>query len=299
MLLQIAAGIIGLDGVDTEARTALLAGYQRALDQGFVVKWSTRDHAAVIREGLEAKRGFARDFLGPARARRQELVDAHRAGRLDRGDLPTDLLTLLLLHWDPSWDDDLPVREAIQYMAASIGTSTSALVSAVDELDGWLRDHPEDRAKLDNPRFLRRVSNETLRLRPTFPAMIRGALRDVTLASGRPVRRGERFVIPNDAINRDPAIFGPDADRFNPYRAVPPGVHDYGLAFGVGPKNCIGKGLVTTVPEAADGELQRMMVQVLRALHRHGIVVDRAAVPVRTATTGEQYDVFPVRFERL
>jgi cytochrome P450 len=205
----------------------------------------------------------------------------------------------MLLHPSPEWDDDLVVRETILFLAASIGTTTSAVTSAVQDIDRWLQKHPEDAGKLQDTDFLRRLSNEVLRLRPTFPAMIRRALRDVVLSSGRQVREGERFVIPNDAINRDQRVFGPDADEFNPYRTLPPGVHEYGLAFGSGQKNCIGKALVTTAAGAADPELERTMVRMLKAFYRHGIVRDRKAAAVRAPTTGEQYDVFPVRFDNL
>src|SRR4051794_13139401 len=137
ILLQIAAAIIGLDAVDSAERTALLADYFAPLDAGVVVKWSSRDHAEVIREGLAAKAGFIRDFVGPSLERRRALLAEHQAGNLKRADLPNDLLMLMMMHPNPEWDEDLVVREAILYLAASIGTSSSATTFAVDELDGW------------------------------------------------------------------------------------------------------------------------------------------------------------------
>ncbi len=300
ILLQIAAAIIGLDAVDTPERTALLARCFAPLDAGVVVKWSTRDHREVIREGLAEKAAFIQHFVQPSLQRRRALVANYQAGRLRRQELPNDLLTLLLLlHPSPEWDEDLVVREAILYLAASIGTTSTATTFAVEELDGWLRQHPEDRARLQDTDFLRRVTNEVIRLRATFPAIMRRAIRDVTLRNGRRFRAGERIAIINDAVNRDRSVFGPDADRFNPYRAIPEGVHAYGLAFGIGQKSCIGKGLVTTVQESADTELDRSMVKMLKAFSRAGIAVDRAAELVRAPTAEGRYTVFPVRFDNL
>jgi cytochrome P450 len=299
MFLQIAAAIIGLDDVSTEERTALLACQFAALDAGVVVKWSTRDHAEVIREGLAAKEAFVRDFVAPSLERRRTLLAEYRAGDRARDQLPEDLLTLMLLHASPDWDQDLIVREAILYLAASIGTSSSATAFAVDELDNWLRVHPEDRGKLQDSQFLRRVANEVLRLRATFPAIMRRAVRDIQLRGGRQFTTGDRIAIINDAVNRDAAVFGPDADRFNPYRDIPPGVLHYGLAFGIGQKSCIGKALVTTVQGSADVELDRALVKTLKVFYRAGIMVDRDRQAVRAPTAEVRYTVFPVRFENL
>ncbi|MBV9359038.1 MAG: hypothetical protein JO023_26315, partial [Chloroflexi bacterium] len=127
LFLRIAATIIGLDDVETRARTALLNQYFSVLDNAIVVKWSERDHAEVVREGLVAKAAFIRDFVAPSVERRRPLVAAYHAGSLEREQLPMDLLSLMLLHPQPDWDDDLLPREAILYLSASIGSSSSAL----------------------------------------------------------------------------------------------------------------------------------------------------------------------------
>ncbi len=133
---------------------------------------------------------------------------------MEREALPRDLLTLMLLHPSDQWDEDLVVREAILYLAASIGTSSTATTFAVAELDGWLREHPTDRSKLQDTAFLRRVANEVLRLRATFPAIMRRAVRDVTLRTGRHFVAGDRIAVINDAVNRDPSVFGADHRYF-------------------------------------------------------------------------------------
>ena len=47
---------------------------------------------------------------------------------------------------------------------------------------------------------------------------------DLELAGGRAVARGDKVVIDLMAANRDPAVFGADADRFDPHRELPAGV---------------------------------------------------------------------------
>jgi cytochrome P450 len=102
-------------------------------------------------------------------------------------------------------------------------------------------------------------------LRATFPAIQRHVVQDHTLRNGRRFRVGDKVAIINDAVNRDSQVFGPDAHLFNPYRTPPEGIHGYGLAFGIGQKSCIGKGLVTTIQESADAELDRSLVKQLKA----------------------------------
>ena len=40
--------------------------------------------------------------------------------------------------------------------------------------------------------------------------------------------------------NRDPAVFGPDAERFDPHREIPDDVPRWGLTFGTGFHACLG-----------------------------------------------------------
>jgi cytochrome P450 len=301
IFLRVISRLIGLDDVDVAERVSLLQRYHVPLNDAVNVKWSTRDHEDVIREGHEAKAGFIRDFYAPSARRRERLVEEFRAGRCARSDLPTDLLTLTLLSAKPEEDHDRFAREAILYLAAGVGTSSTAITFAVEELDRWVVDHPEDVPRLTDPEFLRLASNEVLRLRPTFPALVRRAVRDTEIAAtGRRVRAGERIAIDNTLINRDPEAFGSNADRFDPYRSLPAGVKPYGLAFGAGPKVCIGRPLVTAISDRSAGsEIERSMAHVLKALYAAGVGVDHDRPRVLAPTAEDRYEVFPVRFAGL
>jgi hypothetical protein len=72
---------------------------------------------------------------------------------------------------------------------------------------------------------------------------MRWALEDVELLDGRQVAPGDQVVIDLMAANRDPSVFGDDADRFDPDRPLPSGVGRWGLSFGLGMHACIGQEL--------------------------------------------------------
>ena len=301
MLIEIAAAVIGLDGVDTPERAMLLQSLMYPLNEAVDVKWSTRDHAEVIREGHTARRAFIDEFYAPAAARRQALVKSYQTGDLPEKDLPLDLITLMLLHKSEDWDDDLIARESILYLAGATFTTSAATSHAVIELDRWLRSHPEDEAALDDPTFLRGVCNETLRLHAGIPALVRRARVDTTLADGTCVGAGECVALNIGAANRDPDVYGTDADEFDPRRRQDGHHRPYGLAFGSGRHVCIGRPLVTTVQGdlAEKGDTDRIMLLILRALYRHGLKLDTDRSPELFQTYEEVYRVLPVRFTNL
>jgi cytochrome P450 len=99
--------------------------------------------------------------------------------------------------------------------------------------------------------YLNGVCNEVLRLYPTIPITARVAIRDTTVA-GHFIPNGTMlFVIPW-AINRNPALWGPDSEDFVPERwidketgrATMNGGADSNysfLTFLHGPRSCIGE----------------------------------------------------------
>jgi cytochrome P450 len=296
MFLQLAAAVIGLDAVDTPERTDLLERCMYALNAAFDVKYSTRDHAEVIAEGLAAKAGFVEHFYRPSVERRADLLGRYRAGGIAETDLPSDLLTAMLRHHDDGWDADLPVREAILYLAGATETTSNAVTHAVVDLQRWLGDHPEDRAHLGDAAFLRGVCNEALRLHSNVIALARRATGDIALSTGRVFRSGERIAVNIVAANRDADAFGPDAASFNPWREVPEGIRPYGLVFGAGRHVCIGLPLTTTVSgrPAADGRSDRAMLKIVRALIDAGVELDPEREPRYIPTAEEVYASLPV-----
>lgn len=275
VFLQFAAALIGFDDVTGPAETAELLARLGPVLEAVTVEWSTRDHATVLAEGEAARDALVARFHTPAARRRAALVE--------RGDAPTDLLSLLAAHGD-EWDDDAAVREVVLFLAASTLNNAALLVHAAHELSGHTAD-PAGRTDDD----LRDAVFETLRLHPPTVALLRRALTDVVLRDGRVVREGEHVAVDLAAANRDPAVFGPDADEFRPGRPLPDRVRPWGLTFGSGPHLCLGRAVVTG-GTAAPG----VHVQVLRSLLALGLRPDPRRAPVLAASAQRRHDSYPV-----
>lgn len=294
MLHRIAAAVTGIDGVDTPERTERFRWFVEQLGAAATVEWSTEDHAEVLANGMRQRDAFVEEFFGASVRRRKEIVARHRAGELAREDLPVDLLTLLFLHWDEEWDDELPLRESTLFLVAATQTTTHTLPHVLIHLGEWVRDHPEDAGREQDADFMRLVVNESLRLHQPAPTLLRYATSAVTLASGRRIAEGERVALLFTPANRDPDVFGADADTFNPYRERPdggPGVRPWGLTFGGGPHVCVGRPLVTGLAKRDGAQpTEGTMLRILRALYAAGVELDPDDPPVETASSS--HDTF-------
>lgn len=302
MLHRIAAATTGIDGVDTPERTERFRRFLEDLGSAATVEWSTRDHDEVLAHGLRRRAEFVAEFFGPSVERRKQIVADYQAGRIGRDELPVDLLTLLYLHWDDAWDEEFPLRESTLFLVAATQTTTHTLPHVIVHLEEWLRDHPEDAGKQGDPDFLRLAINESLRLHQPAPTLLRYATSAVTLATGRRIAEGERVALLFTPANRDPRVFGDDADRFNPYRGSPAvgGVRPWGLTFGGGAHVCVGRPLVTGLAKR-DGEAptEGTMLRILRALYAANVRLDPADPPVEAASSShDTYDRMPVVLTR-
>lgn len=104
---------------------------------------------------------------------------------------------------------------------------------------------------LESMPCLNGVCNEVLRLFPTVPVTTRVAIHDTTVA-GHYIPTGTMFYLVPWAINRNPAMWGPDAEEFMPERwidketgrATMKGGAESNfsfLTFSHGPRSCIGE----------------------------------------------------------
>ena len=300
-LLRISATVSGIDNVDTPEETDRFGRFVTKLSEGTTVESSTRDHAEVVREVLAIREEFVTEFYAPSLARRQSLVDAFRAGELSRAELSRDLTTLMITDPDASWDDEMPLREVTLYLTAATHTTTNATPHVVKELADWWGAHPEDRERVEDLEFLKRAVNETLRLHLPVAALMRMAACDITLPSGRAIAAGDDVALSIDAANRDPDVFGADADRFDPWREISQGVKPYGFAFGGGDHMCIGRAFVTGQSRRtgdADSTLGTI-VTLLQQLYEHGMEPDPDLAPVMNpAVVTDSYSSFPIVLTR-
>ncbi|KAE8131093.1 putative cytochrome P450 monooxygenase [Aspergillus pseudotamarii] len=108
---------------------------------------------------------------------------------------------------------------------------------------------PIDAAIIDSLQYLNAVCNEVIRFHPSVPNTVRVALKDTTLM-GKPIPKGTQVVISPELVNHMPALWGTDAEQFNPDRWMGPGKANTGgatsnyafLSFLHGPRSCIGQG---------------------------------------------------------
>jgi cytochrome P450 len=302
MLLHVSVAIVGLDGVDSEPSFERLYSFVGRLSEGANVEWSTRDHREVIREALEAKGPFIAEFFVPSFARREALSAAYHAGELQEAQLPFDLLTLLAQHRDhfQKWHPDVFANEATLFMVANVGSPANALAHILAELLGWLADHPADWSRVEDPYFLRSAANEALRLHPASPYVVRQALQDTILSSGRVIHAGEYVTLQFGPANRDPAVFSLNPDRFDLSRDTLSSARASGLSFGAGPHTCIGGFLTIGDPQSEDRSALGTAVRILLELFRGGVRLDPDAPPcLRTDNTRNEYAIFPVLFTKL
>ncbi|MGW0841966.1 cytochrome P450 [Streptomyces sp. NPDC002787] len=194
------------------------------------------------------------------RARRS----ADRGGSGDGGAGDGDLLDRMLETAHPETGERLSAenvrRQVITFLVAGHETTSGALSFALH----YLAQHPDlaarARAEVDQVwrdtvrpgyeqvaklRYVRRVLDEALRLWPTAPAFSREAREDTVLGGVHPMRRGAWALVLTAMLQRDPEVWGADAERFDPdrfdaaaVRARPP--HTF-KPFGTGARACIGR----------------------------------------------------------
>jgi cytochrome P450 len=301
MLARISAVTTGIDGVDTPERTDAFRSYNEQIGVGATVEWSTEDHDSVIERILAVRADFERDFYTASVERRKALIAQFHAGEIEREALPNDLLTLLYLHWDDSWDAELPIREAALYLVASTQTTTHALPHMMMHLTEWFAEHPEDLPKAQDKDFLKMASHETLRLHLPSPALLRIAIEDVELSNGVKIAKDERVACLFTPANRDVSVFGDDARSYNPYRDSGD-VKPWGFAFGGGEHTCIGRTLVTGLSARTDNDegTDGTLVNIMSALLEAGAELDPDDLPTYTEMSyHDAYGRFPIVLRNL
>ena len=297
---------IEVDASSTEQLRALVRLVD-AFSQGAAIL-DAKDPDAVRALVRDAYAEFERDFVRPAWNRRADAIAKVRAGALAASELPQDILTVLLLHREEPalelGDDGRVVREVATYLQGGTHTSAQTLVNAVDII--FAR---EDAAAIlarmaTDMAFAQRVVLETLRLRPTTPKAKRRAEADTEVAGVR-IPKDAQVVLDLERGNRDPAVFGADAEEFDPDRVLGPTVPRWGLSFGGGPHQCPGRSVgggfaVPADMHVDDDHVFGLVALELQAVARRGVRPDPERAPERDMRTARftRWLHYPVRFER-
>ncbi|AKZ59764.1 putative cytochrome P450 [Streptomyces ambofaciens ATCC 23877] len=191
-----------------------------------------------------------------------DLVRARRAagGRGGTGDLLDRMLETAHPETGERLSPENVRRQVITFLVAGHETTSGALSFALH----YLAQHPgiaaRARAEVDRVwgdteapgyeqvaklRYVRRVLDESLRLWPTAPAFAREARTDTVLGGSYPMRRGAWALVLAGMLHRDPQVWGPDAEEFDPDRFDAKAVrsrapHTF-KPFGTGARACIGR----------------------------------------------------------
>jgi cytochrome P450 len=219
-----------------------------------------------------------------------ELLDGIIAERRAEGaGTRDDLLGIMLDTPHPETGarlDDLNIRHQIlTFLVAGHETTSGALsfalyylsrdpallATAYEEVDRILgpdRDAEPSFEQVPKFRYLRRVLDEGLRLWPTAPAFARSPRTTTTLSTGHVMRPQDWALVMLPMVHRDPAVWGPDPEAFDPDRFTPERsrgrqAHTY-KPFGTGERSCIGRQFA----------LHEAILVLARVLHRYELTPD-------------------------
>ncbi|KAI4265138.1 MAG: hypothetical protein L6R38_009627, partial [Xanthoria sp. 2 TBL-2021] len=247
------------------------------------------------REACKITHAFADKYVQKALEYRQSVMSDSSPNDKDNDDASRfgSRSKPLLYHLALQTSSPLTLRnEILQALMAAQGT-TAALLSNVFFLlarhpSVWqklrqevlaLGDEEPDFDRLLHMKYLQNILKETLRLHPIFPPMNRIALNPTTLPRGGGPQGLSPIYIPKNTIfdtsshvlHRQPSIWGPDANIFNPDRwdnDNPNSTNDHNnmsesnmrwhyMPFGAGPRACVGK-------YKALGEAAFVVVRIVR-----------------------------------
>ncbi|MFI9645524.1 cytochrome P450 [Streptomyces sp. NPDC052040] len=196
-----------------------------------------------------------------------EIIDEVVQKRIDSGDTSVaDMLGLMLNTGHPATGEKLAPdnirNQIITFLVAGHETTAGALSFAlyyllknpeamaraqeeVDRVWGTEEDPEPAYEQVTKLRYVRRSLEEALRLWPTAPGFAREALQDTTIGGRYTMRKGAWAVVFTPMLHRNTAVWGEDADDFDPDRFSPERVrarpgHVY-KPFGTGIRACLGR----------------------------------------------------------
>ncbi|KAL1652241.1 hypothetical protein SLS58_000368 [Diplodia intermedia] len=246
---------------------------------------------------------------------RQLLIDKKAAAKAEGEEQPKDILSVMMR--SNLFGDDMLIDQLLTFLAAGHETTSSAftwvcyLLAVHPAAQSRLRaevlanlspelSRPSSASaatlaeRLENGMpYLNGVCHETTRLYPTVPVTLRNAARD-THAGGQRLPRGTQVLLAPWAINRSPALWGADAERFRPERWIDEDAETGGcrrannhggassnyclLTFLHGPRSCIGQ-------KFAQAELRALVAAFVGRFEWSLAMDERDVVPAGVVTT--------------
>ncbi len=244
--MNLTADFAGIDRPEKSAEeTADLRKLVSTFSEGATMVHSTRPKDEVRAEVRAAIADFGPRFLDASVARRRQLLDRFEAGEIAEDDLPRDVLTVILQNGDPEeFTEDVLTREIAFYLQAGAHSTANSTIHSFHDIFTWAEVEPERWERLrEDAIFFQRAVHESLRLHPASPVAWRRATCPVHIEGAGDVKADDMVEFRLAESNRDRAIFGDDADVFNPLRSVAPPHPPFGHTFGTGVHTCLGRDL--------------------------------------------------------
>ena len=310
VMAQTAGRMVGLDGLGSPENAAEAVYLLSALVSGT----QARQEGKPVYTRRAARDELRKRFIDPAIARRRNLLNLYGAGRLSVGELPSDLITLLLLHThqaERKWDTRQIAGEVAFYAVAAIDTTASLAPHLFHHLYHYCQANPVQENRLTDPRFLRNAAAEALRLHPAIPTIFRQATTSLKLKSGLEFAENQTAGIYVKEANRDASIFGPYPEEFRPDRIIQAKTRRAGLSFGGGSHLCLGRELAVGTPELAqtsfenddspnETELFGVAAMLVKELFAQGARPDPGqAVPELSPFARDVYHTYPLNFQQF
>ncbi|MGZ4498118.1 MAG: cytochrome P450, partial [Nocardioides sp.] len=179
---------------------------------------------------------------------------------------------------------------ALSFALHYLARDPAVLAAAQAETDAILGPDPDAEPTFEQVakfRYVRRVLDEALRLWPTAPGFARTPRSQPQQVGGYTMRPGDWAIVLLPMVHRDPAVWGEDADAFDPDRFLPERSrgrmpHSY-KPFGTGERACIGRQFA----------LHEAVLVLARLLHRF----DLAGDPAYQLRVTERLTMMPVGLE--
>jgi len=295
LVMNLTADFAGIDrDADSPQETETLLDLVKTFSTGATLVHSTQDRAAVEKRVRDALKIFEEQFLTKSIARRKAIIEAGQP-------LPNDVLSQLLSRAEElPLSADVMLREMAFYLQAGAHSTANSTTHALHEIFVWAGADVLRWQQLDDPVFVQRCVHESLRLHPASPVALRKAVHSTQLQS-REVREGDRVVIDLHQANRDPDVFGSDAEAFNPERHIAHNVWPFGLTFGLGMHACMGRNLDGgTLPDATGEHHLGIVALLCTRLLAEGArpsATDQAKTD--TATSRSNWGYYPIVFEGI
>jgi cytochrome P450 len=249
--------ICGAGAQDIAARV----GSALHITLGYVQKNSYNPIAPPLFIPTKANREFKQ-----AMAVLADTVNVMVEKRKQDGTRPDDLLDVLLNTVDKETGEGISRKQLIDEVVSLFVAGHEATANALSwawyqlaknpeifntlrkEVDSVLQGRPPVTADLPNLVYTRAILDETLRLYPTIPQIVRGVANDTHL-NGFKISKGAIVLLNVRNLQRHPDIW-PNPDTFDPTRFLPEQSAKIPrmafMPFGAGPRVCVGNHLALT-----------------------------------------------------